>query len=78
LGLPFNTQEFRSGQLADYGSKTIYGNYVGSIKETEELLKLAVKNKIRVDTKTYSISDYKLAIEFIKQGKSHERVVLHW
>ncbi|MFC1647084.1 zinc-binding dehydrogenase [Patescibacteria group bacterium] len=78
LGLPFNNQVFRSAQLADYGSRTIYGSYVGSVAEIKELLKLASKKKIEIDTKTFPISEHQKAIEFVEKDSFYKKVVLKW
>lgn len=78
LGLPFHRQEFDATMLADYGSRSIYGSYVGSISEMEALLQLASEKNLKADIVSFPIADYEKAIALVKSGKSYKRVVLYW
>lgn len=78
LGLPSNKQEFNATQLADYGSRIVYGSYVGSVSEMEDLLQLAVTKNIKAEIVKFPISKIEEAIKFVKSGKTYKRVVLEW
>jgi D-arabinose 1-dehydrogenase-like Zn-dependent alcohol dehydrogenase len=78
LGFPFNKQQFSAAQLADYGSRSIYGSYAGSIQEINELLQLTLEKKIVFDTIVSPITHLSKMIDFVKSDESHKRVVLKW
>jgi len=78
IGLPFNAQSFQATDLADYGSRCIYGSYVGSTSELTNLLDIAAKKGIRPEILTYPVSEYSKAIQEVKSGIPYKRVVLYW
>jgi uncharacterized zinc-type alcohol dehydrogenase-like protein len=78
LGLPFEKQSFFVTKLADYGSRIVYGSYVGSIAEIHELLKFVEKYKVYPDIIEMPVADYVKAIKMIKKGIPYKRIVLKW
>jgi len=58
------------------GEKRIIGSLVGSKLDFQELMKLAVQNKIRPVTETYALDDVNMAHERLRAGKVRYRAVL--
>ena len=78
LGLPFNRQSFQTTKLADYGSRIIYGSYVGSIMELKEMLEFMKAKSVKPEIIQYPIQEFEKAIKEIKTGIPYKRVVLKW
>jgi D-arabinose 1-dehydrogenase-like Zn-dependent alcohol dehydrogenase len=73
---PLNKLHLSAGLLYDYAQRTIYGNYTGSRKDMVEMLDFSVKHDIAVPAEVlpfYKIND---AIEMVRSGKVHTKIVL--
>lgn len=59
-----------------FAEQRILGSLIGSRHDFQELMKLAVQNKIRPMTETYALDDVNLAHERLREGKVRYRAVL--
>lgn len=73
---PLNKLPLSAGLLYDYAQRTIYGNYTGSRKDMAEMLDFSVKHNIEVRAEVLPFSKINDAIEMVRSGKVHTKIVL--
>lgn len=73
---PLNKLSLSAGLLYDYAQRTIYGNYTGSRKDTAEMLDFSVKHNIEVLAEVLPFSKVNEAIEMVRSGEVHTKIVL--
>jgi D-arabinose 1-dehydrogenase-like Zn-dependent alcohol dehydrogenase len=73
---PLNKLPLSFGLLYDYAQRTIYGNYTGSRKDMTEMLDFSVKHNIEVLAEVLPFSKINEAIEMVRSGKVHTKIVL--
>jgi D-arabinose 1-dehydrogenase-like Zn-dependent alcohol dehydrogenase len=73
---PLNKLTLRVGLLYDYAQRTIFGNYTGSRKDMADMLDFSVKHNIEVRTEVLPFSKINEAIEMVRRGKVHTKIVL--
>ncbi len=73
---PLNKLPLSAGLLYDYAQRAIYGNYTGSRKDTASMLDFSVKHNIEVLTEVLPFSRINEAIELVRSGKGHTKIVL--
>jgi len=73
---PLNKLSLSAGLLYDYAQRTIYGNYTGSRKEMAEMLDFSAKHNIEVLTEVLPFSKINEAIDMVRIGNGHAKIVL--
>ena len=73
---PLNKLPLSVGLLYDYAQRTIYGNYTGSRKEMAEMLDFSAKHNIEVLTEVLPFSKINEAIDMVRIGNGHAKIVL--
>lgn len=73
---PPNKLSINAGLLYDYAQRTVYGSYIGSRKDTMDMLAFSENYNIESIVNVMSFSKMNEAIEMIKMGKVSMRLVL--
>ncbi|GET25545.1 NAD(P)-dependent alcohol dehydrogenase [Prolixibacter sp. NT017] len=73
---PPNRLSINAGLLYDYAQRTVYGSYIGSRKETMDMLAFSENNNIESVVDVMPFSRMNEAIEMIKKGNVSMRLVL--
>jgi D-arabinose 1-dehydrogenase-like Zn-dependent alcohol dehydrogenase len=64
------------GLLYDYAQRTIYGNYIGSRKDTMDMITFSAKHNIESIVEVMPFSKMNDAIEMVRSGQVPMRLVL--
>lgn len=73
---PLKGLSISQGILYDYAQRTIYGNYIGSRKDTVDMLAFAAKHHIESMVEVMPFSAMNEAIRMVREGKVPGRLVL--
>ncbi|HXV97860.1 MAG TPA: NAD(P)-dependent alcohol dehydrogenase, partial [Anaerolineae bacterium] len=73
---PLQKLSISVGLLYDYAQRTIYGNYIGSRKDTMDMIAFSAKHNIESIVEVMPFSKMNEAIEMVRRGKVPMRLVL--
>ena len=73
---PLKRLSISVGLFYDYAQRTIYGNYVGSRKDTRDMLFFSAKHHVESIVDVLPFSKMNEAIEMVRKGMSPTRLVL--
>ena len=73
---PLKELSISVGLLYDYAQRTIYGNYIGSRKDTMDMIAFSAKHNIESIVDVMPFSKMNEAIEMVRRGKVPMRLVL--
>ena len=73
---PLKKLSISVGLLYDYAQRTIYGNYIGSRKDTMDMIAFSAKHNIESIVEVMPFSKMNEAIEMVRSGQVPMRLVL--
>lgn len=68
VGFPLKEVSFKAELLADYAQRSVIGNYIGSRKDTIEMLGFASKHNIKAVGQEFKMSQANEVVEKVKQN----------
>jgi uncharacterized zinc-type alcohol dehydrogenase-like protein len=76
VGLPPEPISFKAELLADYAQRSVVGNYIGSKKDMQAMLRFAEKHNIRALVDIFPMEQVNDVITKIRKNETHFSVVL--
>jgi D-arabinose 1-dehydrogenase-like Zn-dependent alcohol dehydrogenase len=73
---PLKKLSMSAGLLYDYAQRTIYGSYIGSRKDTRDMIAFSAKHGVESVVKVLPFSQMNEAIEMVRRGEVPMRLVL--